>query len=84
MIVTQEQVDKYVAETLQPLTDGLLEYAKVKKIPSTDFYLVCVFMTKYALDKMDGPRVEALSIELGNLASAWCTEEVRQRMEEPS
>ena len=82
MKVTQEQVDQYVAETLQPLTNELLEYAKGKKIPPSDFYLACISLTKYVFDNMDGGRkAELLASELGDIANEWCTQELRMRME---
>lgn len=83
MKVTQEQVDQYVAETLQPLTNELLEFAKGKKIPPSDFYLSCLSLTKHMFESMDGGRkAELLAKELGDLANDWCTEELRMRMEE--
>lgn len=82
MIVTQEQVDKYTTETLQPLTDELLEYAQSKKIPPTDFYLACLSITKHILDKFGGRKHKILVEVLGDIGSEWITEELRMRMEE--
>jgi len=80
--VTQEQVDQYVAETLQPLVNELLEFAKGKKIPPTDFYLACISLTKHALENSSGSQVEDAREELGYIANEWCTQELRLRMEE--
>lgn len=82
MIVTQEQVDQYVAETLQPLADELLEYAKGKNIHAPDFYLSCLSITKHALDKFGGRKSKILAEALRDIGSEWATEEVRQRMED--
>lgn len=82
MIVTQEQVDQYVTETIQPLTDELLEYAQSKNIRAPDFYLSCLSITKHILDKFGGCKSKLLVEALRDISSEWATEEVRQRMEE--
>ena len=81
MKVTQEQVDKYVAETLQPLVNELLEFAKGKKIPPPDFYLVCIALIRNVLEDIGGSKAVFMSEELGGLANDWATEELRDRME---
>ncbi len=82
MKVTQEQVDKYVTETLQPLADELTEYAKAKNIPAPDFYMACIGITRGMLERIGGRKAELLVEELNGILSAWCTEELRFRMEE--
>jgi hypothetical protein len=82
MKVTQEQVDQYVADTLQPLVNELIEFAKGKKIPPTDFYLACLSITKHALENSTGSQVERIRKELFELASEWVTDTLRLRMEE--
>jgi hypothetical protein len=82
MQVTQEQVDQYVAETLQPLADELTEYSKGKNIPAPDFYMACVGITREMLVRIGGRKAELLVEELNGILGAWCTEELRFRMEE--
>jgi hypothetical protein len=82
MNVTQEQVDKYVTETLQPLADELAEYAKGKKIPAPDFYMACFGTTRAIISKFGGRKAELLVDELNDIISVWATEELRSRMEE--
>ncbi len=82
MNVTQEQVDQYVAETLQPLADELTEYAKAKNIPAPDFYMACVGITRATLARVGWCNTESLMDELNDVLSAWATEELRIRMEE--
>jgi hypothetical protein len=81
MIVTQEQVDQYVTETLQPLVNELLEFAKGKNIPPTDFYLVCIALIGHVLGDIGDRKADLLREELSELGSAWATEELRRRME---
>jgi hypothetical protein len=81
MIVTQEQVDQYVTETLQPLVNELLEFARGKNIPPTDFYLVCIALIRNVLEDIGGRKAVLMSEELSELGSAWTTEELRRRME---
>jgi len=82
MKVTQEQVDKYVDETLQPLAEDLIKYAKGKNIPAPDFYLACMSLTVCALENSSGSQVERTRKELFGLANEWVTETLRERMEE--
>jgi hypothetical protein len=82
MKVTQEQVDKYVAETLQPLVDELVEYAKGKNIPAGDFYLACMSLTVSALEHTSGSQVERTRKELFGLTNGWVIDTLRERMEE--
>jgi len=82
MKVTQEQVDQYVAETLQPLVDELTVYAKGKNIPAPDFYMACIGITLAKLVRIGGRKAEILASELGDIANEWCTEELRMRMGE--
>jgi hypothetical protein len=82
MKVTQEQVNKYVDETLQPLADELAEYAKGKKIPAPDFYMACVGTTRAIVSNFGGRKAELLVDELNNILSVWATEELRSRLEE--
>ena len=80
MDVTQEQVDQYTTETLQPLVNELLEFARSKKIPPTDFYIACLLLTKHALENSSGSQVEQMREDLRDIASEWCTEEIINRM----
>jgi len=64
------------------LVNELLEFSKDKKIPPTDFYLACLFITKYALERGSGSKIERVREGLWELASEWCTQELRMRMEE--
>ena len=82
MNVTQEQVDQYVAETLQPLTDELVEYAKGKKIPAPDFYIACLTLIMDALERSFGSQAERMSKELRSLGSELVAEEIIKRMKE--
>ncbi len=82
MKVTQEQVDKYVDETLQTLVEDLIKYAKEKNIPATDFYLACASLTIHALDQSTGPKIESVRNELHGIMSEFVTEKARERMEE--
>lgn len=50
--VSQDMMDKYVSEEIQPLMDSLIEYAKSRGgIPPTTFYLACLSITCHALPK---------------------------------
>jgi len=82
MKVTQEQVDQYVTETLQPLADELMEYAKGRNVPAPDFYIACVCITREMLVRIGSRKAELLAEELNGILGAWCTEELRFRMGE--
>ena len=82
MTVTQEQVNKYVDETLQPLVGDLIEYAKGTNIPAGDFYLACMSLTVCALENSSGSQVEHTRKELFGLANEWVKDIVRERMKE--
>jgi hypothetical protein len=80
--VSQEQVDKYVAETLQPLVGDLIEYAKGTNIPAGDFYLACASLTIHALEQSTGPKIKRVRNGLRDIMSEFVTETVGKRMEE--
>ena len=82
MKVTQEQVDQYVADTLQPLVDALVEYAQGKKLPAPDFYIACLTLTMDALERSSGSQAERVSKELRSLGSELVVEEIIKRMGE--
>ena len=81
MIITQEQVNKYVEESLQPLSDDLTDYAKGKNIPPPDFYMACAGITRCTLERIGTPKSKKVLKELDGILGAWCTEELRMRME---